>query len=166
MANRAEARTDLILDTDGVLLPYAPIESARLPFVVTRLMGVEHYATEVVSRLGKLSVNLVWLTTAHPSDVLFMTDRMNDLKDGHHLGLPRLSLWRPRITQKLNALILYEATPARPFVWVDDEIAEIEIAKVDEKFVDTPHLVIVPDRNIGLDEQQLSSIEQFVANHS
>jgi hypothetical protein len=59
-------------------------------------------------------------------------------------------------------MALYDTYQGTPLIWVDDK------AYRDTEFTDwdAPSLIIAPDPRLGLTEEQMAQIDEFVATHS
>ena len=134
-----------------------------LPFEMKPANGLECYSPEVVSRLGNTCLSLVWCTTWEESALQELVESMDALHGGRQLLLPGAIKGVSRISQKLDSIAADQLTDPTPFVWVDDGMTEEERQRVTDTFVATPHLVIQPDKTLGINEAQLSSIEVFAA---
>jgi hypothetical protein len=154
----------LYLDMDGVILPFIR-SSTKLPFEMKQANGLEYYSPEVVRRSGKTCLSLVWCTTWESQELQELTDSMEALRGGSQLALPGLPDSATRISQKLDIIAADQTTNSSPFVWADDSITEVELRRTVDLFRDRPHLIIKPDSTRGLNEAQLSSIEDFARRY-
>ena len=156
----------LYLDVDGVILPFLKSDTSSMPFEMKQANGIECYSPDVVARLGKTSLTLVWCTTWNKLELEVLTDNMGALQGGHQLYLPETSNHISRISQKLNAIIADQADNSSPFVWAEDDITATLLRRSARIFRNTPHLIVQPDRTLGINESQLLAIEKFASLHS
>lgn len=65
---------------------------------------------------------------------------------------------------KLAGVIATVAEDRRPFVWIDDDAIPHD---VDDHFaaLNVPYLCVRPDNALGLSDDQIEEIEQFLAQH-
>lgn len=158
----------LYCDVDGVINIYKkrPHDSMsanivrRLPhFAKTLRVPVKiTWREDIIERLAKLPVNLVWLTTWNweavekiepltglkSSDVLFYKMKLSEVYNQRH---------------KYALLKNHQKTHPSPFVWVDD-VAPRFYNKND--WLDLNHLIIKPTRGEGLTSADMDKIENFI----
>jgi len=154
MAKSELGRPTLYLDVDGVILPFD-----RSPFEIKTLNGLYSYAPEVVRRIGSTCLELVWCTSWGKRELAELVDEIDALRNGRQLELPGANT--PWIARKLDAAISDQEIAPTPFVWADDDITSRERDEIERLFADRPHLLVQPDRRLGVDEVQLRSIEDF-----
>jgi hypothetical protein len=102
----------------------------------------EHTANKVYAPLLGIEPLAVAITTVtHPP-------RFGDVRTGN------AGSWKH--------MALYDTYQGTPLIWVDDK------AYRDTEFTDwdAPSLIIAPDPRLGLTEEQMAQIDEFVATHS
>jgi hypothetical protein len=163
--------TLLFLDVDGVFIPYGRAEevpdSATVP-----LLGPEaddeklaHIDPRHGPRLTALGCELVWATG--------WEDEAND-EVAPRLGLPALPVvtWRlgsigqrgpDGLHWKTREIVAW--ADGRPFVWVDDEIGEVDREWVTAHYA-APFLLQRIDARAGLTEDDVDTISGWLADLS
>lgn len=160
MTDHAE-RALLFLDVDGTLLPHGgvPLDAA--------LVDWDEWQSHGNPRLAYLDRAHGPRLLALPCDLVWATAWMHDANEviGPLLGLPPLPvadlpdapLEDPVDTLHWKTKALVETADGRPFVWVDDEIADI-----DRAWVSAHHgghaLLYRIDASIGLTGTDLTAI--------
>jgi hypothetical protein len=136
----------------------------------------------MIRRLGNLSMNLVWCTTRSERVIPLIVDEIDGLRDGRQLPLiprRRAPTWikgllntlrfnqqdsvntNTSIGLKLEAIVRDQRKDPTPFVWIDDDITDLERSIISDRFSDRPHLVVPTDKELGLDLPQLIRVEEF-----
>ena len=148
----------LYLDVDGVLLPFG-----SSTFVMEELNGLESYAPEVVRRLGETSLEIIWCTTWEEASLKILVNKIGDTA---LLKARQLSLGGKGIKGKLEAVKRDQQTNPGPFVWVDDYLTDQEHKFIDSTFVHTAHLLVNPNKEHGINEEELRKIEEFAKSYA
>ena len=144
----------LYLDIDGVII------SNNSPFETVNLNRFEAYAPEVVERLGRTGLELVWLSSWE-SEAHHISESIDALRKA--TVLPAGILDAP-IRAKREALIADQKRAPSAFVWVDDMIT-YRTRMVVESRLRVPHLLISPNKERGLNDSELLRIEAFARHH-
>ncbi len=153
----------LYLDVDGVVLVGKVSETAS-PFADYGEYDNAYYDRRVVGALGELiaKTEVVWVTTwedtAHYVTREFGWPPLRFLP----LDRDRSKDARTSISVKLPVVKEDLGSSGRPFVWVDDQITPAIVADIDESY-SQPHLLISPDKRFGVQEADISKMEQFLA---
>lgn len=151
---KALAQPRLYLDIDGVVIAEAS------PFNTVDSYGEKH-APEVVRRLGEAGLDLAWLSTWE-DEALKIPGRIDGLRGGRVL---KLGPFGPsHIMRKAQSLIIDQVESPSPFVWVDDHITSVIQESLSALFK-VPQLLIKPDGQSGINENQLAAIEEFARLH-
>ncbi|MGW0821456.1 HAD domain-containing protein [Streptomyces sp. NPDC002845] len=164
MTDHAE-RPLLFLDVDGTLLPYGGV---RLPSAPEAWVGRQHVSNP---QLAKLDPTHGPRLLALPCALMWATAWMDDANEviAPLLGLPELPVAdlpdAPEEDEtgvlhwKIRALVTVAA--GRPFVWVDDEITDL-----DRAWVSTHHrgqaLLHRVDSQVGLTEADFAVLDDWL----
>jgi hypothetical protein len=161
MPDRA-ARPLLFLDVDGTLIPFGASQSASSAPEYEVREGVNPLLSRLDARHGtRLS--------ALPCDLVWATAWMDDANDeiAPLLGLPALPVvdWPDSdedgpLHWKTRVLVAW--ADGRPFVWVDDEITDVDRAWVSAHH-DGPALLYCVDPGQGLTDNDLAVIDDWLA---
>lgn len=148
--NAVAPANDNHLLAEGTILTFAPD-------VVARLSGI----------LEKYNVELVWATTwNHTEAILSVPPVIGGLHNGRVLPA-RLNLTakdKMEWTQwKADGIIADQSENPAAFIWIDDNAPRYH-AELVSGTVKAEHLIIIPDSDSGLTENNLSLIEQFLEN--
>jgi HAD domain in Swiss Army Knife RNA repair proteins len=167
----------LFLDVDGPLIPLggwgSPSASGASSGGATDEEAWDGTSNPLLSRLnpthGKrlttLGCELIWATT-------WMTDANDDVAP--RLGLPQLPILDPSddaeqeqpirgLHWKTIAMVAWAA--GRPFIWVDDEISDVDRAWVTAHHPGRALLHRV-DPRVGLTDQDFDAIDQWLTTHA
>jgi hypothetical protein len=149
----------LYLDIDGVLLPFG-----SSTFDMKELNGLESYAPEVVRRLGRTCLEIVWCTTWEEASLKILVNKIGDepLRKARQLSLGN----GKGLKGKLEAVTKDQQTNPGPFVWVDDYLTDQERKIIDSTFGNTAHLLLNPNKEHGINEEELCKIEEFAKSNA
>jgi hypothetical protein len=160
-------RALLFLDVDGTLLPHGgvPLDAAVVDW--------DEWQSHGNPRLGRLDRAHGARLLAMPCDLVWATAWMHDANEviAPLLGLPPLpvaELPEAPLEDPVDVLhwktkALVESAGGRPFVWVDDEIADIDRAWVSAHH-DGYALLYRVDAGVGLTDADLSAIDGWLRN--
>ncbi|HEX5993928.1 MAG TPA: HAD domain-containing protein [Jiangellales bacterium] len=168
MTDRAE-RPLLFLDVDGTLLPYG---GARLPSTLEEWDDWQDISNP---QLAKLVPEHGPRLLALPCDLMWATAWMQDANEviAPRIGLPELPVVDlPAAPEEDETDVLHwktraliETAAGRPFVWVDDEIADL-----DRAWVSTHHrgraLLHRVDSKIGLTGTDFAVLDNWLREAS
>ncbi|MHB1526527.1 MAG: HAD domain-containing protein [Candidatus Dormibacteria bacterium] len=159
------AKPLLFLDVDGVISPVAGAHMGPLPTcwpTWQRAPSIHmpvFFAPDLVARLTALPVERIWCSTWEKE-----VDTFGLSKDLGWAGQPYLKLPAPvRPWDKLVAVQEYlRSQPDRPFVWVDDDPRMVSSGMRWGRTIQTPHLLIRPEKKVGLTPRHIERMERWV----
>lgn len=164
-------RPKAYIDVDGVINRYGPdvedFETATVRTEEGRTIVV-HYSLEMVQWLDQIfedyNVDYAWLTTwLHTDLILQLVEQLGTLQRGRLLTapLPRFTGgFRPR--WKAQQLREDQRDRPAPYVWLDDELAELA-REIRGSTPDVPSLLLQPDALEGVSPRHLTAISSFYA---
>jgi hypothetical protein len=145
----------LYLDIDGVII----VDES--PFEMVQLNAIEKYSPEVVARLGRTGLELVWLST-WGREASYLSESIDPLSKARILPIqPHIN---GSMAGKAASIIEEQSAAPAPFVWADDMITE-NLSKELSQAVASPHLMVRPNKAVGLTNKHLLLIEEFAKEH-
>ncbi|HUY23726.1 MAG TPA: HAD domain-containing protein [Candidatus Saccharimonadales bacterium] len=162
---KAGVRPLLILDVDGVISPIAGAHMGPLPDTWSewrRAPSIRmpvYFAPHMVLHLTSLPVERIWCSTWEKE-----VDEFGLSNDLGWAGQPFLRLPAPsRPWNKLVAVREHlSSQPDRPFVWVDDDPRMVSSGMRWARTIQTPHLLVHPEKKVGLTPHHVGRIERWV----
>lgn len=160
-------RPALFLDVDGVLNAFNVKGSrgrAFPSFQEAKCNGFRiMYSLEMGNRLAALDVDIFWLTTWEIDDLC--NKEIGPLFGWEPLPvIDRGEYDQPGQWWKSSAARDFIKGDNRPFIWLDDDLADAETLKEIEWVKDcgVPNLLISPNPWIGLTPRQIDKVEAFI----
>ena len=171
------------IDVDGVLNPFPwmgrtgdfnDFENHNIMFVAEkgwqdgRTLTVR-LSRKMVQELKNLDVEIVFNTTwcDYPAALQELASIVGlDGTRQLYYDDPSGALWRHYRHQKALKLVEDVKEHGEPFIWVDDEAIDMDGASHVKVNTDVPRLFIVPNSRTGLTMENISTMREFISQHS
>jgi hypothetical protein len=180
----------MLMDFDGVINFSASINAYRkhddaFGYVNKTRLSCDghpfdvHWSAQLVRGLNQAKVDAgagwLWLSTWQQCAVTEIDRELGTLSDGFiawdSFSEPSVAALaggaaQVRIARKYEQVLKQIAANPRPFVWIDDDLAPLYVARDFEHDFDVPHLVVSPEEQFGMTSDDLRRVTEFLASLS
>lgn len=162
----AATGTLIVLDVDGTISPIGPPDAIASRYTRFGNLPVDEQVIVALDRLARgSSAQIAWLTTWDEPGVAWLTGQLSGRLEGAYVPhsedrFARPAGWRVRsLTTYLNSV-----RPER-LVWADDDAAtDGARRRLDRSGYRHRHLLLMPDRTVGLTIDNVDRIRAFVSD--